>query len=420
MLILLSNTTNLTTLTFKNITLSLCLLSCLTLFSKSHIKQYEVMFQSGSSFVSPDVQQQVMNIYNQIPELQYSTIKCHGLDDEASSNYMLHALARERAKKIQKVFLMFGMHEKHVKISYSTLPIVLVFKPKAILKTSSLVTKELEKHKKSHLLRANKKSYLVSNHDHLYIFAAFSFETEEGIVVKKGIIDVQLTELCTNDDVVKCGVVGKQNTIPHEYGMYFKLEAFHKGEKLKLRQGYVYKVMVNDRLVKHNMSLYKGSVVDQVMVWRINKQAKVQQKYLSKGENKDGNTIMKKLLSVKEGYKTALIINNLGWSKCTKNLSFEKTDKIMLSVVFNEKHAVYLVSNETKMIIPAVENLNFKDLYEFINVPINESFQVVALPINNTSQTYIFNREFNTSIKFSSIETSKCATSSAYNCVHIK
>ncbi|MFT6717011.1 MAG: hypothetical protein ACJA0Q_001661 [Saprospiraceae bacterium] len=395
----------------------------LALLSNSHIKQYEVFFPSGSSFITAQVQEQVVKIYNQIPELQYSTIKCQGVDDKCSNNSLLHTLARERAKNIQEIFLLFGMQRKHVKLSYNTIPFVLIFKPKAQLRTSSLVTKELGKHKESHTLQADKKSYLISNQNHLYIFAAYSFEDENGTVIKKGEIDIKLTELCTNEHVVKCGVAGKQNTAPQEYGMYFNITALHEGGKLKLRQGYVFKILVDNKVVKHDMSSYKGTIIDQVMVWRKNKHAKVHQKYFSKGEvndQKKGEVKSKKLLFIKEGYKTELIMNNLGWNKCMKTHECEKRQKMLVSLVFKVKHAVYLVSNETKMIISGLENLNFKDLYEFENVPKDESFQIVALPIDIDFDSYVFQHETNTNSKFSSLAISHCAGSSAYDCVHIK
>jgi len=393
----------------------------LALFSNSHTKQYRVLFPSGSSFVSRSVQEQVVKIYNQIPELQYSTITCHGVNEELSNNSILNTLTRERAKNVQDIFLLFGMKRKHVKLSFGTVPVILVFKPKAVFKTSSLVTNELAKHKESHALMAEKKSYLVSNADYLYVFAAHSFETETGRVIKKGTIDIELTELCTNDQVVKCGVIGKQSEVPNEYGMYFNLVAHHQGQKLKLREGYVYKVLVNNEVVSHTMTAYKGNVIDEVMVWRKNKFAKVHQKYLSKEElREEDKSKTSKFSSVKQGYKTELVLNNLGWNTCMKTHDTDITEKMMVSLVFEKRHAIYLVSNDSKMVIPGLENLNFKDLYEFPNVPKNESFQIVALPIKHDGQHYVFQNEVKTNVKFLSPEISSCATSSAYNCVHIK
>jgi len=199
------------------------------------------------------------------------------------------------------------------------------------------------------------------------------------------------------------------------------LVAHHQGQKLKLREGYVYKVLVNSKVVSHTMTAYKGNVIDKVMVWRKNKFAKVHQKYLSKeelgNEHKFKNS---KFSSVKQGYKTELVLNNLGWNTCMETHHSENTERMMVSLVFEKKHAIYLVSNDNKMIIPGLENLNFKDLYEFPNVPKNESFQIIALPIENDGQNYVFENEVKTNIKFISPEISSCATSSAYNCVHIK
>jgi hypothetical protein len=408
-------------LTFRNPLLFICLIGSLSLFSNSHTKQYEVLFPSGSSFISTNIQEQVVKIYNQIPELQYSRIKCKGLDDALQSNVDIHILARSRAKNIQEIFLLFGMAKKHVKMSFGTVPMLLVFKPRARLLTSSMVTEELSKHKASHTVQADKKSYLVSSHNHLYVFAAHSFETENGVVVKNGTIDIALTELCTNDHVVKCGVAGKQNIAPQEFGMYFNIEATQSGKKLNLRIGYIYKVLVNATVVAYDMSPYKGSVIDEVMVWRKNRGAKIHKKFLSKEEVRGGKKTMNmKLIGVKEGYKTELILNTLGWNKCSKIHVHEESNKVLMSLVFSAKHAVYLISNKSKMIIPAFENLNFKDLYEFPEVPKNESFQLVAIPINTKIQTYVYESDINASVKYSNPQISSCAGNSSYNCIQIK
>lgn len=391
--------------------------------SNSHIKQYEVLFPSGSSYLSDEVQEQVIKIYNQIPELQYSTINCKGLNDSVSDQFILSMLARNRARELQQAFLQFGMAAKHVKLTYGTNPFILVFKPKAVLRTSSIVTEQLAKHKEVHAIDPSKRAHFISSHDLVYIFAPCSFETTEGTVIKSGEVKIELTELCTNDHVVKCGVVGKQSSGLQSYGLYINVEAFYQGKKLKLRPGYVYKTLVDSRLATKDMSMCKGNVIDLVMIWRTDKHSKVVKKYLANGEINNRSTGSDKTLNqnkIKEGYRTELILNKLGWHKCIEQLNTKQTKKVLVSLDSQKQVGLYLVSSKSKLIIPAVENLNFKNLYEFHLVPKNESFQLVVLPIVDDVSSYVFQKNFDTNLKFSSLESEVCGSSSAYDCVLIK
>jgi hypothetical protein len=409
-------------LTIRKISFLICLLSTLTLFSNSHTRKYEVFFPSGSSFVSTDIQEQVVRIYNQIPELQYISVSCKGTDDKLATKAQHQLLARERAKKIQQVFLLFGLPQKHVQMSYGTVPIVIVFKPKAILKLTSLITSQVNDYKIQHKVAADRGSHLTSNQNNIYVFAAYSFETEEGVVVKEGAVDIDLVELANNDQVVKCGVVGGENGSVEEYGMYLNVEASQHGQRLTLREGFVFKVIVNAEMVPHDMILYEGNVIDRVMTWRKNKYGKVKENFLSDQEisvSLSSSSINNSVV-IKGGFKTELTLNKLGWSKCAREVNPSQYKKHMLSLASETNYIIYLVSSTTKMIIPAFANLNFKDLYEFSNVPINDTFQLVSIPLDEKSKSYIFQSEINSSAKLLTPEVSHCAYGSVQKCVHIK
>lgn len=398
-----------------------CLAIPFSLLSNSHTKQHEIIFPEGSSFVTEEVHQQLVAVYNQIPELQFSTIICK--DNQGEVRIHHHTLARQRAVSVQEIFFSFGMSKKHVKITYGNVPVVLVFKPKAIYETSSYVTNEVVQHKRLHHLKANKKSYLLSDQNHLFVFVPYSFETSDGTVVKKGDIDVELTELSSNEDVIKCGVTGDNSLHVKEYGLYFHVAAFQNGKQLHLRPGYVYKVFVDSSEVKSDMESFKGKVIDEVMVWRPDKQAKLRYKYLSIGELKrpKDNAIKNTFLShVNEGMKTEWILGSMGWNKCEKKLDIQKTNKVLVSIDTEDQYGLYLASNQGNVIIPASENLNFKNLFEFTYVPQNQSFQLIIVPIDQDLTMYYYNDSIDSNMKYKSVDLVRCHENTAYNCVKIK
>ena len=74
---------------------------------------------------------QASDIYNKLPERNFTRVKLLGKGEENEAKFIRIQLAKKRAYSIREFFIGIGCVNKHVKLDLSSVPTVILFKPKA-------------------------------------------------------------------------------------------------------------------------------------------------------------------------------------------------------------------------------------------------------------------------------------------------
>ena len=185
------------------------MICCFCCQANNNVRLYEVVFPSGSSFISEEVKRQAITVYNTIPEEQFATVKVSGSDEDDFVKSVLFNLARKRTNNLNSFFTAAGCSPSNVKISYALFPQLLIFKPKGKLQSSSkLKVNSLVDYRENHAIDAARRSAIETNKKTILVFEQGSFETMEGYPIRKGVVSITVVEVSGADEIVKTGVLG--------------------------------------------------------------------------------------------------------------------------------------------------------------------------------------------------------------------
>ena len=116
----------------KKIIFCLGIFTSLFSFANNGLQYYKVKFPKGITKLTKTVMKQASDIYNSLPERNYTRIRIVGEGEDGWSKFDKIQLAKKRAYSIRSFFVGIGCASKNVKLDLSGRVSVLLFKPEDI------------------------------------------------------------------------------------------------------------------------------------------------------------------------------------------------------------------------------------------------------------------------------------------------
>ncbi|MBO72042.1 MAG: hypothetical protein CMD35_00360 [Flavobacteriales bacterium] len=350
------------------------------------LQSFKVIFPTGVTKLTRSVMKQASDIYNKLPERNFTRIKLIGESEENQAKVLSVQLAKKRAYSVREFFIGIGCTEKNVKLDMTGMPVVILFKPKARYSISGKIN--LDKiEQQCFNIDPSQKTFFKTKGGNIFVFQPNSFETEYGMPVAKN-INICVWEFYKKTDMIACQLSSCGENQVLETASTFYIQVFKGDEKVQLKKNKNYKIYLNRDSDVNGFKAYYGQVKDGNVFWVEDKKSyayismfdegdlknKIDKKSNSfvvrPNQDKDENKLDKKLLL--KGKK-------IGWINCDRVIHVDKPSdlEVVLENVSDE-FSVRLVLSKKNAIIPGMVNSNSINHYKFSKVPSGESGYVLA------------------------------------------
>ncbi len=345
------------------------------------LQSYKIIFPTGVTKLTQSVMKQASNIYNKLPERNFTRIKLLGEGEENEAKFIRVQLTKKRASSVREFFIGIGCIGKHVKLDLANMPTVLLFKPKAKYSISGKINlNKIEQQCFS--INASKKQFFKTKGGNIFVFQPNSFETEYGVPVSEKIV-VCVWEFYKKKDLIVSQLSSGGENQVLETASTFYIQAYKKDDKIQLKQGKSYKIYLNKNEDTNGFKAFYGKVKDGNVMWMEDKNSYVYMSMFDEGElHKLANQKKDSLQENPEKrFEKKLLLSGkkIGWINCDRIISVDKPSE--LDVVLddvNQDFTVRLVLSRKNAILPGLANSNSINQYKFSKIPSGESGYVLA------------------------------------------
>ncbi len=345
------------------------------------LQSYKITFPTGVTKLTQSVMKQASNIYNKLPERNFTRIKLLGEGEENDAKFIRVQLAKKRASSVRDFFLGIGCIGKHVKLDLANMPTVILFKPKAKYSISGKINlNKIEQQCFS--MNASKKQFFKTKGNNIFVFQPNSFETEYGVPVSEKIVVCVWEFYKKKDMIVSQLSSGGENQVL-ETASTFYIQAYKKDDNIQLKQSKSYKIYLNKNEDTNGFRAFYGKVKDGNVMWMEDKSSYVYMSMFDEGElNK---LAIQKQDSLEENsekpFEKKLLLSGkkIGWINCDRIISVDKPSE--LDVVLDDvkqDFTVRLVLSRKNAILPGLANSNSINQYKFSKIPSGESGYILA------------------------------------------
>jgi len=349
------------------------------------LQLHKIIFPTGVTKLTQSVMRQASDIYNKLPERNFTRVKVLGKDEKNQTKLVKLKLAKKRAYSIRDFFMGIGCDDSHVKLDLGLMPTVILFKPKANYSISGKINlNKIEQQCFS--IDASKKEFLKTKGGNLFLFQPNSFETSCGVSVSSK-VDICLWEFHKKKDMIvsQLSSGGKDQVL--ETASTFYIQGFKEDEKIQLKYGKTYKIYLNRNQDAEGFKAYYGEVKDGNVIWMEDKKSysyisifdegELQSSNINKDLSKDG--LLPEDYYEKSEKKLLLKGRKIGWINCDRIINVEKPSNLdVLIDKVKENFTVRLVLSKKNAILPGLANSNSINHYKFSKVPSGESGYVLA------------------------------------------
>ncbi len=383
------------------------------------MRLYEVVFPSGSTFITDEVKRQAISVYNAIPEEQFATVKVSGNEEGDFGKSILFNLARQRTNNLNSFFTAAGCSPSNVKISYALCPQLLIFKPKGKLQTSSkLKVNILTDYRENHFIDAEKRSAIETNKKSVLVFEQGSFETMEGYPIRKGMISITIVEISDADEIIKTGVLGNVKREGVAGVSFFKINATKEGKKLRLRKGVLYEVNRRSEEVFSNLFIGVGYLEDDILTWSPRMKHRVFRRMLTPEEHEFLLGANPGDYSLKDDTPyMSCAFSSLDWVAVFSEKQEPYSHDLKIKLKSRTDFAIYLKVDSSNLLLPAYKNSSYFNRYEFKSVPSGLHYKIVGIPENELVSEYIYVELVGSNSTFETLETIPCDQASVFGCI---
>ena len=370
----------------KKILLSLGIVVAISSIANNGLQYTKIKLPTGVTKLTQTVMKQASDVYNKLPERNYTRIRVLGEGEDNFAKTDIIQLANKRAYSIREFFLGIGCNGKNVKLDLAGLPTVILFKPKATYSISGQINlNKIEQQCFS--VDASKKGYFKTKSGNIFVFQPNSFENENGFPVA-GQVNVCVWEFFKKKDMIVGQLTsgGKDKVL--ETASTFYIQVNQGDKKLDVKQGKSYKIYLNRNEDADGFKAYYGQVKDGNVTWLEDKKSYAYTSMFDEGElmaqmeNKPGAFKVRSETEDQEKKlekKLLLTGKKIGWVNCDRIVNVDKPSD--LGVVLegaSDEFTVRLALSRRNAIVPGLANSNSINQYKFSKVPSGESGHVIA------------------------------------------
>ncbi len=352
--------------------------SCL---ANNGIQSYKITFPTGVTKLTQSVMKQASDIYNKLPERNFTRVKLMGKDEENEARFIRIQLAKKRAYSVREFFIGIGCIGKHVKLDLAGTPSVVLFKPAAKYSISGKINlNKIEQ--QCFTIDPSKKDFFKTRGGNFFVFEANSFVTEYGFSVAEKTV-VCVWEFYKKKDMIISQLSSGVEDQALETASTFYIRAYKGNDKIQLKQGKSYKIYVNKNQDIKGFKAYYGEVKDGNVMWMQDKDSYVYISMFDEGELHKSVNQKKDSLDADYDrvYEKKLLLNSkkTGWINCDRVINTDKpSDLDVILDNINQEFTVRLVLSRKNAILPGFANSNSINHYKFSKVPSGESGYVLA------------------------------------------
>ena len=362
------------------------LASTISCAANNGLQSYKISFPTGVTKLTQSVMKQASDIYNELPERNFTRVKLIGLGEESQPKFIKIQLAKKRAYSIHEFYVGIGCVAQNVKLDFSGMPGLIIFKPKAKYSVSGKINlNKIEQ--QCFTINPSEKSFFKTKGGNFFVFQPNSFETEYGYHVLSNVV-VCVWEFYKKKDMIVSQLSSSGEDQVLETASTFYVQGYKGDEKIQLKQGKTYKIYLNREKDTDGFKAYYGEIKDGNVMWVEDKNSYAYISMFDEGdlkevENKKHNSFRIRLSEDSEEKrlekKLLLKGKKIGWINCDRiiNITNPSDLDVILDKV-NEEFTVRLVLSRKNAILPGLSNSNSNNHYKFSKVPSGESGYVLA------------------------------------------
>lgn len=359
----------------------------------NHTEFYHIDFPKGSHVVSEKVKISANKVYRILPEKVFTRVYSKGQDEEGFSTNLKYILAKNRALSLLKYFKSSGLEDANLKISYSTLPHLLLLKEKS-KKVEDLIvnTEKIKKDCECFDIDVSTSVAIRTKNGNFYMLEAESFQTENGISIASGIVNFCIHELSVNEKLF-LGWHDLRNTQLHQPVLEFYSKATYNNKEVVLKPYQSLQIHFNNihKLESGNLRYDNLSSEDDSWVQKSNSSI------IYYSENFDFEILNKFSLHSKTNLdneinlsKLVVNVNHLGWNRLSYNLFYNEQKSKQVVLNDNAPYLMRYVEDSTQLILPVYANQHFNNLYHFTPFNLKSSGKIIGLSTNESTCWKIF------------------------------
>lgn len=349
-------------------------------FSNNGIYIHEIKFKTGVTKISHLVIKQASKIYNKLHEKNFAKIKITGENEENFSRNNIIQLAKKRSKSLRDFFIGIGCRSNNIKVDYSGVPKLILFKPKAQFSLSGQI--DLNKiEQQCFSINGDQLEIFNTKYGNKFVFEANSFVDDKGLI-EKGLINICIWEFANKKDFIRGSLpTGGKNEVL-ETASTFYIQSYSGNRELKIQNRKVFQVYIKKPKDVSNYKTYYGNVRNGNVEWKADirsftqttmfDEGEINKYYLKKANIKNSGLIDKNEYLLLKSKK-------IGWINCDRifNVRNPSVLKLIIEDAVDEYNA-RLVFKKRNVILPGLLNSNYTNKYQFNKVPVGEVANVIA------------------------------------------
>tara|TARA_B100000683_G_scaffold158289_2_gene152780 strand:+ start:16579 stop:17826 length:1248 start_codon:yes stop_codon:yes gene_type:complete len=359
----------------------------ISLFSaaNNNLQYHKIKFPTGVIKLTESVMKQASDIYNSLPERNFTRIRLEGEDEEHWAKFDKIQLAKKRAFSIREFFMGIGCASKNVKLDLSGGMSILLFKPKAFYSMSGRINlNKIEQ--QCFKINTNEQSYFKTKSGNIFVFKPNSFISENGFIVN-GEVNICVWEFFKQKDMIVSELTSGGEDEVLETASTFYIQGFQDKMKLKLQNGKSYKIYLNRPEDADGFKAYYGTVQNGNVKWLEDKRSYAYTSMFDEGElmeKRSESSTFKVRSNDEENEKMSpkkllLTGKRIGWINCDRIVNVKNpSDLDIVLEGVNEEFTVRMALNRRNAIVPGLLNSNYSNQYKFSKIPSGESGHVIA------------------------------------------
>ena len=337
------------------------------LVGANHIEFYKIQFATGRYSVNQNIQTQIAKVFKLLPEQGFSRLHMRGEAEESYLPNIAYLLAKRRSESVSKYLLDAGLPEGYVKVNYSSVPHLLVFKEK----TKKIVDEvaDVDKVEKSCTcanIEASTSNSIITAQGNIITIPSNAFESEIGIPISKGLIRFCYNEIDFKEALYLGWHSVKEGALFKDFYSLYS-EATFNGKPLRI-QKYA-RITVNKAGVPESgnsgyLTSGYGQFKNETWVWGKD----VRTPFFSASEQPildryNGEVFRHGKISLDVMGFTILEIEQVGYARLSyKAYDFSHQEKDVMNTG-NERLILRVIYPEAGIVIPIYRDNNFNNLF---------------------------------------------------------
>lgn len=353
----------------KYVYLSIVFLLFFSFYSRAnnHSVVYKIEFDKGSSAVNDKVKLNTFAVYRSLPEKTFSKVSIYGENEKDYTVSIQYILAKNRAIALVNFLVGNGMSKDHVKINYSGIPFLSVFKtPSKKVEDLIIHTQMIEKKCNCYLIDAAQNNIIYTKNQNYFYIPAQSFQTNNAIPINKGYVKLCVNEI-DMEEKLQLGWHDLRADKLYKPTYEFFINASFNNINIEIRNHSAIQLFINPELSEFTNGKFRW---DNLQVWDKQWKSIYSKDVIFYSQNMDFRNYSEANYLTTDNTEPTFVQNKwvvnlsaLGWNRFaleTKTIIEKEREFVILD---DKAYMLRFVEDETNLIYPIYGDFNFNNLY---------------------------------------------------------